>query len=152
MLLLWVATTACFAVAWGVRPRPGDPGAPWPRWVLPTALLAAVLMLVAIPATAIYFSADKQPAQADGGIVLTPAEQRGKAAFASICSHCHALADARAAGTLGPDLDRLQPSHMTIVDAILNGRARGNGQMPRRLVDEAAAQDIADYITRVSGR
>lgn len=152
LLLLWVGTAACFAVAWAVRPQPGNPGASWPKWTLPVAGFAVVVMLIAVPAAAIHFSAKEKTSQARGGLVLTAQEQRGKAVFTDSCKRCHTLADAKAASTIGPDLDRLRPSPATIEDAVLNGRARGNGQMPRRLVGEELAEDVAAYVDKVAGK
>ena len=54
----------------------------------------------------------------------------GKAIFtekaAPTCATCHALADAEAVGTLGPDLDHLQPDH----DQMLAVLRDGAGVMP----------------------
>lgn len=152
LLLLWVATIACFAVAWAIRPQPSRGNPPWPKWTLPLAGVAVVLLLVAIPAAAIHFSARENASLARGGIVLTDAERRGREAFAASCKRCHTLADARAPSTIGPNFDLYPPNRATVVDAIANGRARGNGQMPRGLVDRATAEEIAAYLDRVAGR
>ncbi len=46
----------------------------------------------------------------------------GKQLFASAgCGSCHVLRAAGATGTSGPDLDRLQPAYLTIVNAVTNG-------------------------------
>lgn len=151
LLLLWVATAACVAVAWAIRPQPG-PDRPWPKWTLPMVGVAMLLMLVAIPAAAIYFSASENASLARGGIVLTEAQRQGREAFAASCKRCHTLADAGAPSTIGPNFDLFPPNRDTVVDAVVNGRARGNGQMPRGLVDRATAEEIADYLDRVAGR
>lgn len=152
LLLLWVAFAACFAVAWAIRPQPGKPDAKWPKWTLPVAGFAFVIMLVAIPAAAIYFSAVEKPAQGRGGVTLTASEQRGKQVFNKTCKRCHTLADSKSYSTIGPNFDALPPARATVIDAVLKGRARGNGQMPKRLVDEESAQDVADYLEHIAGR
>jgi mono/diheme cytochrome c family protein len=55
-------------------------------------------------------------------------------------------------GKVGPNLDQLRPPKALILDAIKNGRARGQGQMPAGLVDGQDAQDVADFVAKVAGR
>ena len=55
--------------------------------------------------------------------------------FAKYCATCHTLAASNAVGKVGPNLDMLHPPKGLILDAIKNGRARGQGQMPAGLVD-----------------
>ena len=52
---------------------------------------------------------------------------------------------------MGPDLDTLKPPKGLILDAINNGRARGNGQMPAQLYTGQEAQDVAAYVAKVAG-
>ena len=38
-----------------------------------------------------------------------------------------------------------------MLNAIQNGRARGNGQMPAQLYTGQDAEDVAEYVARVAG-
>ena len=83
---------------------------------------------------------------------LTASEEAGRAVFAKYCSTCHTLKASNAVGKVGPNLDVLHPPKGLILDAIANGRARGQGQMPAGLVDGEDAQDVAAYVAAVAGR
>lgn len=65
------------------------------------------------------------------------------------CSLCHALADASAAGAIGPDLDELKPSREQVINAV----SRGVGIMPA--FDESLSAEqieaVAHYIAAVTG-
>jgi mono/diheme cytochrome c family protein len=74
----------------------------------------------------------------------------GKAVFASAgCGSCHALADADAAGAVGPDLDSSMPSVELVVDRVTNGQ----GAMPAFAdqLSEAEIAAVADYVASVAG-
>ena len=43
---------------------------------------------------------------------------------------------------VGPNLDNLRPPEKLVLDAIHNGRARGNGQMAADLVEGEDAEDV----------
>jgi len=79
------------------------------------------------------------------------AADTGRAVFASAgCGTCHALADAGAAGTIGPNLDAVKPSRELVLDRVENGQ----GVMPsfrnQLTPDQIAA--LADYVASVAGR
>ena len=89
--------------------------------------------------------------QAPGGVDLTAAEVKGRSVFALKCSTCHTLSASNAVGRVGPNLDNLRPPKGLVLDAIKNGRARGQGQMPAGLVDGEDAQNVAAYIAATAG-
>lgn len=70
----------------------------------------------------------------------------GKEVFAgsSGCAGCHALADAGASGTVGPNLDETQPTFESSAATITNGRA-GMPKFGGQLSDQQIA-DVAQYI------
>jgi mono/diheme cytochrome c family protein len=74
----------------------------------------------------------------------------GKTLFQENCSSCHTLADAGAGGTIGPNLDDLQPSRATVKSKVESG----GGGMPsfggRLTPDEIDA--IAAYVASVAGK
>ena len=53
---------------------------------------------------------------------------------------------------MGPNLDNLRPPEKLVLDAIHNGRARGNGQMAADLVEGADADDVAAYVAKAVGQ
>lgn len=65
------------------------------------------------------------------------------------CSLCHALADAGAVGSIGPDLDELKPSREQVVNAVTSGV----GIMPafNESLSSDQIQAVADYIVQVTG-
>jgi mono/diheme cytochrome c family protein len=89
-----------------------------------------------------------------GGVKLTASQARGRVLFTENCATCHTLSGAAATGKVGPNLDELAAVQNTAftLNAIKEGRARGNGQMPQDLLDGRDAQDVASFIKAVSGR
>jgi len=71
----------------------------------------------------------------------------GKEVFlgTSGCAGCHTLADAGSTGTIGPNLDDLQPSHDAVVAQVTNG----GGGMPAfgDSLSEEQIQDVAAYVS-----
>ncbi|HEX2303342.1 MAG TPA: urate hydroxylase PuuD [Gaiella sp.] len=71
---------------------------------------------------------------------------QGKRTFASAgCGACHTLADAGAAGTVGPSLDSVEPSTSLVAERVRNGQ----GAMPSfagQLTDEEIAA-VAAYVS-----
>jgi mono/diheme cytochrome c family protein len=53
---------------------------------------------------------------------------------------------------VGPNLDVLRPPPALTVNAIQQGRARGQGQMPAGLLAGEDAENVANYIAAVAGR
>jgi mono/diheme cytochrome c family protein len=61
------------------------------------------------------------------------------------CSGCHTLADAQAAGTIGPNLDQLKPSYDAAVAQVTNG---GGGMPPfKGTLSEQQIKDVAAYVS-----
>ncbi|MDE0395369.1 MAG: cytochrome c [Gammaproteobacteria bacterium] len=65
------------------------------------------------------------------------------------CALCHTLADAGAAGAVGPDLDALRPGLETVVSAVRDGV----GVMPPQagLLTEAEIRAVARYVVHATG-
>jgi len=79
--------------------------------------------------------------------------ERGKALFMTAatpiaCAICHTLADAGAAGAIGPDLDELKPGK----EVVLRVLKEGMGAMPsfEATMNAADMQAVADYIVKVT--
>jgi mono/diheme cytochrome c family protein len=74
----------------------------------------------------------------------------GKALFTSLCAGCHALADAAASGTIGPNLDEERPSCDKVVERVSQGEER----MPSfaGTLTRAQIRRIARYVAAAVGR
>jgi mono/diheme cytochrome c family protein len=83
---------------------------------------------------------------------LNAREEHGRELFHQFCSVCHSLKAARAVARVGPDLDTLRPTKPLVLDAVKNGRARGNGAMARNLVVGEDAEDVADFVALAVGK
>jgi len=90
--------------------------------------------------------------EALGGVKLTASQEEGRQLFAKNCATCHTLAASGAVGKTGPNLDVMRPPEALTYNAIVVGRARGNGNMPAGLVSGQQAKDVASYINAVAGR
>jgi len=114
-------------------------------------ILAALALLVFAVAIPIAVGLDSDNAQA-GAVDLNAQETAGRELFNQNCSQCHTLGASKAVQTVGPDLDVLRPPKELTLDAIENGRARGQGQMPALLLEGAEAEAVAVYVAKVAGR
>jgi mono/diheme cytochrome c family protein len=74
----------------------------------------------------------------------------GKAIFLSAgCTGCHTLADAKATGTVGPNLDQAKPDYRLATARVTLGK----GRMPS-FKGQLSAQQIADvaaYVVKATG-
>jgi mono/diheme cytochrome c family protein len=85
---------------------------------------------------------------ADASNVNDPGRQLFVKDATPSCTICHTLADAGAAGNIGPSLDELKPDAARVIKALKTGI----GQMPAytQLSDEQV-QALARYVERASG-
>jgi len=74
----------------------------------------------------------------------------GRAVFVAQCTDCHTLADAGAAGQVGPNLDAAQPAAALVANRVTNGQ----GVMPsfRDTLTETQIADVAAYVSSVAGK
>lgn len=91
-------------------------------------------------------------AGAGGASADDSAAPSGKQVFTAAepaCSICHALADAGAAGRIGPSLDTLRPT----ADAVRNALHDGPGAMPTYgdRLSKAEIDAVAEYVASVAG-
>jgi uncharacterized membrane protein len=110
------------------------------RWSMPVVAAAAVLAL------AIWLAPPDEPsAPASAGSVTA-----GKQVFLTAgCVSCHTLADARATGNVGPNLDAAKPSRALVVNRVTNGQ----GVMPSfaNKLSQTQIADVAAYVSAVAG-
>jgi len=78
--------------------------------------------------------------------------EEGRAVFLEVsdpgCPVCHALADANAGGTLGPDLDELRPDASRVIRAVTQGVGIMGAQ---EHLTERQVQALATYVAGVAG-
>jgi len=122
-------------------------------------VIALIAFGLAVPALVLAFNGEHKAGVAVGGVRLTPSEQRGRDLFARSCAVCHTLAATKSVGRIGPNLDvRVGDDIATasgrkalVLNAILEGRARGLGQMPAMLYQGREAEEVAEFVAAVAG-
>jgi mono/diheme cytochrome c family protein len=123
------------------------------RRVATVLFVFAVLLLGAIvPAAVISAVQDKDDIPEANVSGLTAAEKEGRELFGKRCSNCHTLKAANAIASVGPNLDQLRPNKALVLDAIENGRSRGNGQMAGGLYTGQDADDVASFVAKAVGQ
>jgi mono/diheme cytochrome c family protein len=120
---------------------------------------AVVLFVIAlgvlgfgVPAAVIAAVSDNDSIPEANVSDLTPAEQHGRELFGLRCANCHTLKAANAVAEIGPNLDQLRPNKALVLNAIQNGRARGNGQMAKDLYTGQDAEDVASFVAKAVGQ
>lgn len=97
------------------------------------------------------------------GLKLTSAQRSGRELFGEHCGVCHTLAAANAIGKVGPNLDQLRPQASIVLHTIQNGclpnpsssetqeACLGQGVMPAQVVTGRQAEEVADFVAKVTG-
>jgi mono/diheme cytochrome c family protein len=112
-----------------------------------------------VPALVLAHNAEDKASEAIGGVHLNAEEVKGRELFSHTCTVCHTLAAVKSVGRIGPDLDiRVGDDIATgagrkalVLNAIEEGRARGNGNMPAQLYRGKEAEDVAAFVAAVAG-
>jgi mono/diheme cytochrome c family protein len=151
------------------RPRGSSDRPPGESKAAVRGLTAGLVVVCAfglvVPALVLVANAEHKASVGVGGVHLDAQQQKGRELFAHSCNLCHTLAGAAAVGRTGPDLDVLIPTvgatlpekeryaarKSFILSAILEGRARGNGQMPKLLFQGVEAEDVASFVAAIAG-
>jgi mono/diheme cytochrome c family protein len=115
-------------------------------------VLLFLALVVALPYAIIDDITTREDAPEVNVDNLTATQIEGRELFGQRCRGCHSLRASNASAKVGPDLDQLKPPRELTLDAIENGRARGNGQMAADLAEGEEAEAIADYIAATAGR
>ena len=114
--------------------------------------LSLVLLGAVIPAAVVSAVSNRNDIPEANVSNLTEAEEHGRELFGLRCANCHTLAAANAIASVGPDLDQLRPNKALVLDAIENGRSRGNGQMAGGLYTGQDADDVASFVAKAVGQ
>ena len=114
--------------------------------------LSVVLLGAAVPVAVIAAVSNSDDIPEANVSALTPAEEEGRELFGRRCANCHTLKAANAIAAVGPNLDQLRPNKELVLNAIENGRARGNGQMAADLYTGEDAEDVASFVAKAVGQ
>ena len=136
----------------GARARLASQSRGTRRLALVNFVLAVLILGIAIPAAVIASVDDRNDIPSANVSNLTKAEEHGRELFGQRCRNCHTLKAANAVAQVGPNLDDLRPPKNLVLDAIHNGRARGNGQMAADLVEGQDAEDVAAFVAKAVGQ
>ena len=116
------------------------------------AFFGAMLVLgVGVPAAVIASVSDQDDIPEANVTGLTESEKHGRELFGLRCANCHTLTAANAVAEVGPNLDELRPPKALVLNAIENGRSRGNGQMAAGLYTGQDAEDVANFVAKAVG-
>ena len=119
---------------------------------LGTALLAMALLLAACGGSSGSSSSSSSapPASSSSSGGTENASAEGKQVFTQNCGGCHTLKDAGTTGSVGPNLDELQPPKATVVRQVNNG----GGPMPafKGKLSDAQIDAVATYVSTVAGQ
>lgn len=127
--------------------------------IVTLGIVVLVAFGLAVPALVLAFNGSDKASVGVGGIHLNAEQQTGRDLFAHACAVCHTLAATKSVGRIGPNLDvRVGDDIATasgrkalVLSAILEGRARGLGQMPALLYQGKEAEDVASFVAAVAG-
>jgi mono/diheme cytochrome c family protein len=161
----------------GARPDAADAGVPDAARSEPKAgrrgltgvIVAVCAFGLVVPALVLAFNGAHKASVGPGDLHLNAEQQKGRELFSHACNLCHTLDGANAVGKTGPNLDKLIPTvgaaqeaaepkvaqarrEAYVLSAILEGRARGKGQMPELLYQGKEAEEVADFVAAVAGR
>jgi mono/diheme cytochrome c family protein len=94
--------------------------------------------------------AEEAGAEETGGAAASLSAE-GKTVFTANCGSCHTLQAAGTTGTVGPDLDELEPDLATVEHQVVNG----GGPMPafgkEGILNPKEVKAVATYVSAVAG-
>lgn len=114
-------------------------------------VLALVLLGIAVPAYVIAEDKDRRAIPEATVKKLTSQQEHGRALFGQRCRNCHSRAAAGATAHVGPDLDAAPRSEALVLNAIIRGRAAGNGNMPAQVFEGEDAVAVAQFVAVATG-
>lgn len=115
-------------------------------------VMSVVVLGAIVPVAVVSAVKDRNDIPEANVSSLTAAEKHGRELFGQRCANCHTLKAANAIAAVGPNLDQLRPNKALVLDAIENGRSRGNGQMAGGLYTGQDADDVASFVAKAVGQ
>ena len=96
--------------------------------------------------------AESEPAEEEEAGGVETAGGEGETIFTTNCASCHTLAAAGTTGTVGPNLDELEPSESIVEHQVING----GGPMPafgkEEILSPTEVKEVAEYVSSVAGK
>jgi mono/diheme cytochrome c family protein len=135
----------------GARERIQKPSRRGRRGATLAFLVTIVVLGIAVPAVVIATEKNRRSIPEANVKELTDLQEKGQQLFGQRCRMCHTLKAANATGKVGPDLDEPPRSKALVLDAIKNGRANGNGNMPAAVYEGTDAEAVAEFVAVASG-
>jgi mono/diheme cytochrome c family protein len=114
-------------------------------------VLALVVLGVAVPAYVIAQDKDRTAIPEANVTELTALQEHGRELFGQRCRNCHTLKAANATANVGPNLDDSPRAEALVLNAIIQGRAAGNGNMPRQVFEGEDAVAVAQFVAVATG-
>ena len=155
LLFVLLALAVLFVAmrAGGRRRRPRPRSERRNRQIAIAGFFVALLVLgVGVPAAVIAAVEGRDDIPEANISNLSAQEKRGRELFGEHCKNCHALRAANAVAEVGPNLDQLRPPRNLVLNAIEEGRARGNGNMAADLVEGEDAEAVAAFVAKAVGQ
>lgn len=121
------------------------------RFATAAFLVSLVLLGIVVPGLIIAAVVNKDDIPSAGISNLTDEEKRGQELFARRCGLCHTLKASNSVAFVGPNLDELAPNEQLTLNAILEGRSQGNGQMPAQIYTGEDAVAVAKFVAKSVG-
>lgn len=115
-------------------------------------LLGVLVLGIVIPAAVVAAVENRNDIPSANVSNLTKQEKEGRIIFGTRCANCHTLSAVHSVARVGPNLDKLRPPKALVLDAVKNGRARGNGQMAAQLVEGERADAVAAFVAKAVGQ
>ena len=122
--------------------------------------LFAVLCVLVIP----FIALGKEGDESSGAVQVASQDTDAKDMFATNCGTCHTLAAAGTDGVVGPNLDQLlvpsgtnteelyQGNATRVISAIQCGVPPGGGRMPKGILEEEEAREVAQFVAAYAGQ
>ncbi len=114
-------------------------------------VLSILVLGVAIPGFVIASENSRDSVPEANVATLTEKQKLGRELFGQRCRNCHTLKAANATAKVGPTLDTPPRNKALVLDAIENGRANGNGNMPAAVFEGEEAEAVAEFVAVASG-
>ena len=114
-------------------------------------VVSVVLLGALVPAVVVSAVKDNDDIPEANVSNLTESEKHGRELFGVRCANCHTLKAANAIAAIGPNLDQIRPNKALVLNAIEEGRSRGNGQMAAGLYTGQDAEDVANFVAKAVG-
>lgn len=159
-ILCAVVAVAVYLAATGGSRRETLPGES--RLANRAVLLVVVITFafgLVVPLLVLLKNGESQASTAVG-VHLNHKEIKGRELFVDACAICHTLKATNSVGRIGPILDKVVPEtagssfqarKSLVLNTILEGRALGLGNMPKKLYEGPQAEAVAEFVAAVAG-